>query len=186
MVANSSINFFIYCFMSSIFREVFTENLVYYAKLCVTPCSKPVSRIGKKLQKIVKEFYWCHISYSVSVPRERRQGNFRWRKWKWEQNYRTCTYYYDKRADCKPGPRNFSNSVKEWRGYNYSNFRRQSCLRKKIISWNGSKSLRQTAIVFFHLTRKIWTNLKVQNVPQMTKFTWTLRIWEMIFEHMWT
>merc|ERR1739846_214220 len=33
MMANSSMNFFIYCFMSSIFREVLFDNLAYYGQI---------------------------------------------------------------------------------------------------------------------------------------------------------
>ena len=43
MVANSSLNFFIYCFMSSVFRGVFIGNL----GLCLSPISAPLQRMGK-------------------------------------------------------------------------------------------------------------------------------------------
>lgn len=49
MITNSSINFFIYCLMSSIFREVFYEHLVHYFDQFSRPCSRAFSALKSGL-----------------------------------------------------------------------------------------------------------------------------------------
>ena len=47
MIANSSINFFIYAFMSTIFREVLVEHSAHYMRLCCGPLMKIIESNGK-------------------------------------------------------------------------------------------------------------------------------------------
>ena len=50
MLFNSSMNFFIYAFMSSVFREVLSENVSYYFRICWAPMIKTLQFNGKEFQ----------------------------------------------------------------------------------------------------------------------------------------
>jgi len=51
MLFNSSMNFFIYAFMSSVFREVLSENVSYYFQICWAPMIKTLQFNGRCIRR---------------------------------------------------------------------------------------------------------------------------------------